>query len=951
MADETIIYAFEGDSSRLQKATQDAINSLTLYEDTVKNIQATLNSLMSSINEVVDYVRLLSDEMKNMTKMASTASDAFKQVKDASTSYANVMRSASDAQRQNAAAAEENSKKTESGGRSAQTAKNGYIVLVRAIESATSAFNSMKAPAKETSSILNDIGNVVHTATAALKTFIGIDLAATFEKSTTQAMDYIENLNLFNVAMGDMIEQGKSFVSQMQEVYGLDPSNIMTYVGNFNQLASAIEMPAETAAILSTNMTKLATDVASLFNMDVVKVADNLKSGLIGMTRAVTKYGIDIRATTLQQTALSLGITENVRTMSEANREGLRYITMMRQTANLSGDWAKTIESPSNQLRILKEQLTQLARAIGNLFLPTIVKVLPYINGFVMSLREAITAIAEFFGFTQMDFGGTTSTLDKTSGALENIGEEADETAKKIKALKAPFDELNVLQDDSSSQDTNVNADTSELMDPAIVAAINALNVPLEDIKMKANEVRDALLEFFNLDGGTFQKVLQKIKDLINQVITLAKTLKGKMSEALTFNSNGERLLDNVKTLLSGIYDWISKIIQDTQTWAEDLNLGPLVDSFNNLFNALNSLISEIGDGAEEFYRNVILPFSEWTIEVGLPEIINGIADAIKWFSEHPEVGALIVGIVTSITLLIGAIKAFVGIMGIVKTVTPILQGISALAGALGISVGALSIKVVLIVAAIAAVIAIIVLLVTHMDEIKEWLRTNVPHLYALLQNIFNVVKSVFSGIWTSIKGIFNTTVAFIKNSLNNIFSTIKNVFKNILYFIDAVIAGDWKKAFKSLANIIISILNAVIGTVVNGVNFMLGIIESLINGVGKAASVIGDAFGKNWGWRVSMKLNADKLKIPMLASGGVVDRPTQVIVGEGKYQEAVVPLGNSPQVDELLDKFADKVTSKEPTEVYVYIGGEEWDTFTYKSSQRGAAKLGAPILGGKTRA
>lgn len=985
MADEIVQYVFEGDSSRLQKATQDAINSLTLYESTVKNIQGTMNSLMSSINEIVDWVKLLVNEMKSLVQMSNTASDAFKDVKNSATQYANAMRSVADAQRRSNASASEAGKKTEDAGNTAKSSSNKWIVLAQALKQIEDTFTSVKKPAKETSDIIKDIADVANSASTAIKTLFGVDIAGTFEKSATAAMDYIENLNLFNVAMGDSIEYGKSFVSQMQEIYGLDPSNIMTYVGNFNQLASAIEMPAETAAILSTNMTKMSTDIASLFNMDVVDVVDNMKSGLIGMTRAVTKYGIDIRATTLQQTALSLGITENVRNMSEANREGLRYITMMRQASNVSGDWAKTIESPSNQLRILKEQLTQLARAIGNTFLPVITKVLPYVNGFVMALREAAQAIADFFGFVDMDFGGTTSTIDDMSNSITDIGDEADETAKKLQKLVAPFDQLNVLQESSSESDSS--STNSEIMDPAIVEAINALNVPLENIRMKANEVRDAILGFFNLDGGSLEKILGRIKTTAINIKDIFVALGKKAAEALTFNSNDETILGNIKGLLSDIWDWFDLIIIDTKEWAENLDLTPLATSLANLTGAVRNLAGVIGDKLESVYRNVMLPIASWTIEEALPWIIQKIADALNWFAEHPDIAAILIGVATAFSLIFNAVKV---VIGLIDVIGPIMSALSGICEAFGITLGGLVttaapiIGIVLgIIAAIAALVTVIIIVITHLDEIKAWL----ANMKGKFEDFIESIKSKLSGVWEFFSPLVDTIkkvidkikeiVAVIYNNIKivvdkiaEIASTLRQAFTAIFTYIwgkfkekvldplAKFVSNIYQKYIKPIADKIYKYLikpifdwfDGVITDVMNLfiwlINGVIGSFEWMMNGViGIVNKIVGVA-NKVPGVDISYVSKVALGRVSYMANGGVVSGPTQAVIGEGRFDEAVIPLGNSPQLENMLDRFADKVNER-PVNVKVQIGDSQWDAFTYKSAKRGEQQLGKPILGG----
>ena len=382
-----------------------------------------------------------------------------------------------------------------------------------------------------------------------------IKIADVVAKSAKQAINYIENLNLFTVAMGDSVEQGKEFVKGMQEIYGMDPSNLYRYTGYFYQLTDAIGMTDKASATMSLSMTKASNDIASLFNVPIEEVVNNLASGMQGMSRAVRKYGMDIRAVTLQQTAANYGITTQVETMSEADRMALRYITMMNQVSNAlkqttdstddaskeMGDFARNIETPANQLRIFKEQITQLGRAIGNFLVAPLSKVLPYINGFIMALREAINIVGGLLGVLQ-----ETDTTVSTSGAtseIEAIGTAADEAAQKVKNLTAPFDELNVLSESASSGDSILG----ETLDPKLAEAISNMQLNLDNIRMKANDIRDSLLEAWGLgsnkdsfDVESLKNKLQTIKDLVVSIgigIAAWKVTSGTLTAIKTLNT------------------------------------------------------------------------------------------------------------------------------------------------------------------------------------------------------------------------------------------------------------------------------------------------------------------------------------------------------------------------------------------------------------------------------
>ena len=284
---------------------------------------------------------------------------------------------------------------------------------------------------------------LTHLLSTAFYKLTGLGVGEWLGNLATSSMDFVENMNLFKVAMGDSIEQGQKFVDTMSEMYGLDANSLIRYAGNFYQLSDAINRPTESASKLSLGLTKATVDIASLFNYDFDEVFNSLSSGMQGMTKAVRKFGMDIRVVTLQTKAMELGIYDDVDAMSEADRQALRYIVMMEQAANANSDFARTIEAPANQLRIFKEQTTALGRAIGNFFLAPLQRALQYINGFVMALRSVISFIGSLTGVitdfsTDVDLSGAT---DQVSG----LGSAADDAAKSVKGMLAPFDELDVL--------------------------------------------------------------------------------------------------------------------------------------------------------------------------------------------------------------------------------------------------------------------------------------------------------------------------------------------------------------------------------------------------------------------------------------------------------------------------------------------------------------------------
>ena len=856
---------------------------------------------------------------------------------------------------------------------------------------------------KATEQASNHLTSFQKVAKKTFQAVSGLKIGDVFANSVKESLNYIENLNLFNVAMGDSVDLGKEFVKTMSEIYGMDPSNIMASAGNFYQLTSAVGATKEASEVMSLQLTKAANDISSLFNVDVQSVVENLSSGIRGMSRAVVKYGMDIRATTLQVTAASLGISKQVETMSEADREGLRYITMMKQASNVMGDFAKTIESPANQLRIFKEQMAQLGRAIGNFFLPVLQSTLPYINGFTMALRTMLNYVSALLGISDIDFGGSVSTIQDEADALNSLGNAASTTQKKMKELTAPFDELNVLNEQASTSTSDSGLEEMS-MDPRIEEAVKSLQIEFENVRMKANQVRDDILKFFGFEeiDGKLQFVKASFENnLINKFPQWTATIQAAFD-------NWSGIINGFKSVWQSVSDVISQIATDIK---------------NAIINML---------GGEEADAKV----AQWISEV--PDKLQSIAD---WISEHKEEIAKFIELFAGFKIATPLIGGVVGKLFELKDAGSSISSVfsdfkgSKLAGqfsiigngfkqlpkpaemtnafvelyklntmagsnkitALGQSFGqmgslmktaftGLSGPLAIVLAVVAAFAAAYAtsedfrksaneLFATLGDVLKSlwdgilkpildtlgpilkdlWYNTILPILEPLMAIIADIAKLVAIVI-QKIMDVLSPFIPFLVNAVVNpikvaiqfvgaIIETVVKVVKGVIDIIKKLATGDWKGAWESFKQVGVNILKGMYKIIYSIINGVWNAIKGFINAVGRLVGNVRGWFtgDSSAAWTITASLpTPDEV---FMASGGVATGPTRAVVGEGKYDEAVIPLGNSPQLNEMLDKFASKVSDR-PVEVRVVIGDKEWDAFTYKSAQRGASRVGATPLG-----
>lgn len=264
---------------------------------------------------------------------------------------------------------------------------------------------------------------------------------------------YVENTNLFTVSMGRFADAGREATQTMQDVLGVDMSEGMRNMGVLQNLTTSFGVLDSQAYVLSKNLTQLGYDMSSFFNIDTASAFEKLQAAISGELEPIRRLGVDISEARLQQELYNLGIDASVQNLTQADKALLRYIAIMKQTGNAQTDMARTLNSPANMIRVFQAQLELLSRSIGSLFIPMLNAVLPPLIAVTIIIREAIEAIATFFGIESMVEGVSDNVADSMGGVsagIDGVGDSAAAAAKEIAYLIGGFDELNVLPSQST---------------------------------------------------------------------------------------------------------------------------------------------------------------------------------------------------------------------------------------------------------------------------------------------------------------------------------------------------------------------------------------------------------------------------------------------------------------------------------------------------------------------
>lgn len=333
-----------------------------------------------------------------------------------------------------------------------QKVSNGFSAFPSKIQNLITSTEKYNASARKATSTTGQF-------TSGLKALNVAAVAITFRKighfivqAVTESNKYQEDLNLFTVALGQYAAEAQNYAEKVSDVMGIDPAQWLRNQGVFNTLLTGFGDTVERAQLMSQNLTQLGYDISSFFNISIEDAMQKLQSGISGELEPLRRLGYDLSQARLEQTALNLGIKESVANMTQAEKAELRYYAIMTQVTTAQGDMARTLEAPANQLRILQAQLTQAARAIGNIFIPALNAILPYAIAVVQVIREIANALANLAGFklTEVDYSGVNSAAVGAGSLADNLDDAAG-AAKKLKQYTAGFDELNVFAPNTGS--------------------------------------------------------------------------------------------------------------------------------------------------------------------------------------------------------------------------------------------------------------------------------------------------------------------------------------------------------------------------------------------------------------------------------------------------------------------------------------------------------------------
>lgn len=677
---------------------------------------------------------------------------------------------------------------------------------------------------------------------------VGKEWGKDFEKfGYDNAEDYAQSFgSRVNELLGKMsglkvdVDGGLISESGMKNL-GLNLQEITQYASQLASITNSLGQTGEVTTAISKSMTMLAGDISSLFNVDYSTVATNLQSGLIGQSRALYKYGIDITNATLQTYAYRYGIEKAVSEMSQAEKQQLRLLAILDQSKVSWGDLANTINSPSNMIRQFTNNVKEAGMVLGQLFIPVLQKVLPVINGVVIAIKRLLVSVANLLGI-KIDFSsfgqgvsGYNEDLEDTADALDKVGTSAKNAQSGIRA----FDKLKVISTPKSSGSGS---------------GAGGAGIDL------TKEIMDATAEYEKVWQEAFDKMQNTAMGWADKIEKLLEPVKKLFKDF--FNGDFFEAGQDLSGIVTGIFNWMSDAIASVDWYQIGQNIGQFLAGIDwtSVFTSVGNFIGQAITAAIDLWKG---SFDAAPIETTILTAIGllkftGLGD-ILWKA-----------IKDSIVLSMGG-KAGAGIG---ETILGNLLGTGAAAGAEGAAAGAtglfggISAGAVAATAAITAVVAGLALVYATNEDVRksfkesisaiadnltpamEFLTTTVipdlqnawTGLVDVLTPIGEFLKTAFTSIWQdmlnpALKYVGEEVLPKLQSAFENLWNGVLvpfgtflgNILKPAIQIVADILTVLWKNVVVPLAQALGSVLGAAFDAIVDTMNFVVEQVKPVI--------------------------------------------------------------------------------------------------------------------------
>lgn len=582
----------------------------------------------------------------------------------------------------------------------------------------------------------------------------------TLGKIVTSAINFNETLNKFQVSMGGNYERSLEFVDSITKAFNLSTESVMNYMSTFKNMLSALgNLSENTSYELSETLTRMALDYASLFNVTTERAMEQFQAVLSGQIRSIRSVsGYDVSETSLFSLYQSLGGTKTMRQLDQIEKRLLRIIALQQQMEETGavGDFEKTINTTSNQLKQLQETFKEIGRWLGQLTMHYIQPFVEKLLAGAIALRELLKAINIANGYQYEEFGE-----GGLFGEIKDSASNAEEAIDSLKRNLLGFDKLNVLGSSTGTGDTNY----SFLLDQ-----IKKYSSSLDEVTNKANEMSIKILEWLGYTynaNGELEKTGERLSDILSTISAIFTTI-------VSF-----ALMKKIRELIPIITAFVAKFKEIGGLKGVLGGVTSKLGIIGIIITAIVAGFTYMYNGSEKFKESVDKTFAS------IKESFSGIVNRFS------ELGATLKPILDVIMTILGYIGK-----NVLEDINEIFNGIESLVN--GNALGFFNSILQSLLNFPKAITGIIDELfgtnVTGWLEEKlfngEWWKNNFAKLGEWFSGIFDTVGLALTVFWERLKMGFKDSLKAVGNFFIDVLNGIIIGFENFLNFFVRTING-----------------------------------------------------------------------------------------------------------------------------------------------------------------
>lgn len=413
--------------------------------------------------------------------------------------------------------------------------------------SVSAGFNAINSNARKAAAGTKELGSKVNSTTLNLSSMITViqgvysalqPVIRLLVETISVAIEWDGIAQRFGRGFGEQADEVYAWVKKLNEEMGINIQQFMQYSSVYATMLTGFGVASEDSSKMALGYMELTYDIWAGYN-DIYKSLDDaaiaIRSAIAGEVEPIRKAGFTIVESQLEQTAATYGLEISLENATEAQKSYLRYLTLIDQaySQNLVGTYAREMNTAEGLMRTFRQQLKSLAQTFGSLFLPILVKIMPYVQAFVEMLSDAVHGVAEFFGITLQEvdwsgyngadgLGSISDAADSATGALGDTADTIDKTTEALKDLKhatVGIDELNVISPPTGSGgaggaggDSGWGTDGNGVLGDLDVGSLwddsifDQIQFQVDDIKAKLTEalsILTAVVSGFALAVGT----------------------------------------------------------------------------------------------------------------------------------------------------------------------------------------------------------------------------------------------------------------------------------------------------------------------------------------------------------------------------------------------------------------------------------------------------------------